>query len=103
MILMELIKLVLIPSKGISLDLPMPLYEVFVLYVDKYLGNRQVKGRQHKVRSARWSSQTSFISLPPRISIRPLTFHLAPIISPPNVRLLSLMIIPSSPPALGLG
>ena len=45
MILMELIILVLVPSKGVSLDLPKPLYEVFVLDLHKYLGNRRVKRR----------------------------------------------------------
>ena len=45
MILLELIILVLVLSKGISLDLLRPLYEILVLDFHKYLGNRHVKGR----------------------------------------------------------
>ena len=44
-ILMELTILVLVPLEGVSLDLPMPLYEVFVLNLHKHLSKRGVKGR----------------------------------------------------------
>ena len=90
MILMELTILVLVPSKGVSLDLPRPLYEVFILDLHKYLGSKRVKGRQHKVRSVRWSSQTLFINLPSRISFKLFTLYLPHVISPSSVRLLSL-------------
>ena len=50
-VFVELTILVLVPSEGISLDLPRPLYKVFILDLNKHLGNKGVKGRQHKVRS----------------------------------------------------
>ena len=96
MILMELTIVVLIPFKGVSLDLLKLLYEVFILDLHKYLGNMHVKGRQYNVRLTRWSLRTSFINLPSRISIIPLIIHLALVISPPIVRL------PFSPPSFGL-
>ena len=103
MILMELTILVLVPSKGVSLDLPRPLYEIFILNFHKYLGNKGVKRRQHQVKSTRWSLQTSFINFPPRISLRPLTLHLALIVCSSCVGFLSLVVFSSSPSTLGLG
>ena len=48
-ILVELIILVFIPSKGVGLDLSRPLHKVLILDLHEYLGYRGIEGRQHQV------------------------------------------------------
>ena len=101
MIFVELTILVLAPSKG-SLDLPRPLYEVFILDLHKHLGNWGAKGRQLKARPTRWGTRTSYINLPSGISFRSFVPYLAPIFNSLGVKFLSLVVLSSSPSRLGL-
>ncbi|GFZ12597.1 hypothetical protein Acr_23g0009820 [Actinidia rufa] len=101
MVPMKLIVLVFISPEGVGLDFSWPLHKFLILDLHEYLGYMGVKRRQYKVGSMRWHTGTSVVSPSPSFSVRPLAFHLVPIIRLSSIGLLSLVIIPSSPPLLG--
>ena len=71
---MKLTIFVLISSEGIGLNLPRSLHKFFILDLHEYLGYGGVERRRPHIVLTRRSARTSFINLPPSISLGALNF-----------------------------
>ena len=69
MVFVKLTIFVLVPLEGVGFDFFRPFDKVFILNLHEHLSNRGVKGRQHKVKSMRWSMRMSVVSPSSDISI----------------------------------
>ena len=100
---MELTVLVIVSFAGIGFDFSRPLDEFFMLDLREHLGDGSIERWQNQLRATRWSVRASITGFSFRIKIWPHVPHLFPMISSPEIRFFSLIVVSSPPHSFGLG